>query len=145
MNLGCGHLFLPSPLANKRDSDGDVARIRCLKRAGRNAASGAPMTTSPPRRGCRKGRETRPVADYAKRTANVLGRGVRADLPGGGAVAVAVPAVCSDAGAEYMDALCGIRKDYQFVKRIESHQTVCNLGSEVYRRYIDIGRTPAPR
>jgi hypothetical protein len=45
------------------------------------------------------------VADYAKRTTNVLGHAVRADLLGGGAVVVAVPAVCSDPVTEWMDVL----------------------------------------
>jgi hypothetical protein len=72
-----------------------VARIRCSQRAGRIAASVAPMT----------GRGTRPVGDYAKRTANVLGHAVRADLLGGGAVVVAVPAVCSEPVTEWMDVL----------------------------------------
>jgi hypothetical protein len=51
------------------------------------------------------GRGTKPVADYAKRTTNVLGHAVRADLLGGGAVVVAVPAVCSDPVTEWMDVL----------------------------------------
>jgi hypothetical protein len=72
-----------------------VARIRCSKRAGRNAASGAPMT----------GRGTRPVGDYAKRTANVLGHAVRADLLVGGAAVVVVPVVCSDPVTGWMDVL----------------------------------------
>jgi hypothetical protein len=48
---------------------------------------------------------TRPVGDYAKRTANVLGHAVRSDLLGGGAVAVALPAVCYDTAIECMDVL----------------------------------------
>ena len=80
------------------------------------------------------------MANYAKRTANVRGHGVRADLLRGGAVAVAAPAVWLDTATEGMDVLKG-RKRLSVWLRIDYHQIVCNLLFGVYHRYMDTGST----
>jgi hypothetical protein len=78
------------------------------------------------------------VTNCAKRTANVVGHGVRADLLRGGAVAVAAPAVWPDTATEGMDVLKD-RKRLSVWLRIDYHHIVCNLLFGVYHRYMDTG------